>query len=73
VTTVGNKTREAQVNEAAQQALVTQATSARDSVSGVNLDEEAANLIRFQLAYQASARVMTVAQRLFDELIAIGR
>ncbi|ENO89530.1 flagellar hook-associated protein FlgK [Thauera linaloolentis] len=73
VTTVGNKTREVQVNESAQQALLDQATASRDSVSGVNLDEEAANLVRFQLAYQASARVMTVAQRLFDELIAIGR
>lgn len=73
VTTVGNKTREVQVNEAAQESLLDQATSARDSVSGVNLDEEAANLVRYQLAYQASARVMTVAQRLFDELISIGR
>lgn len=73
VSTVGNKTREVQVNEAAQDALLAQATTARDSMSGVNLDEEAANLVRFQLAYQASARVMTVAQRLFDELISIGR
>ncbi len=73
VSTVGNKTREVQVNEAAQESLLDQATSARDSVSGVNLDEEAANLVRYQLAYQASARVMTVAQRLFDELISIGR
>lgn len=73
VTTVGNKTREVQVYESAQKALLDQATASRDSVSGVNLDEEAANLVRFQLAYQASARVMTVAQRLFDELIAIGR
>lgn len=73
VTTVGNKTREVQVNEAAQESLLEQAKTARDSVSGVNLDEEAANLVRYQLAYQASARVMTVAQRLFDELINIGR
>ncbi|MDI3490853.1 MAG: flagellar hook-associated protein 1 [Thauera sp.] len=73
VSAIGNKTREVQVNEAAQEALLQQATTARDSVSGVNLDEEAANLVRYQLAYQASARVMTVAQRLFDELISIGR
>ncbi len=73
VTMVGNKTREVQVNESAQQALLDQATTSRDSISGVNMDEEAANLGRFQLAYQASARVMTVAQRLFDELVAIGR
>ena len=73
VTTIGNKTREVQVNEAAQDTLLQQATTTRDSLSGVNLDEEAANLVRYQLAYQASARVMTVAQRLFDELINIGR
>lgn len=73
VTMVGNKTREVDVNEKAQATLLEQAIAARDSVAGVNLDEEAANLVRYQLAYQASARVMTVAQRLFDELIAIGR
>ena len=73
VTTIGNKTREVQVNEAAQDTLLQQATTTRDSLSGVNLDEEAANLVRYQLAYQASARVMTVAQRLFDELINSGR
>ena len=73
VTTIGNKTREVQVNEAAQDTLLQQARTTRDSLSGVNLDEEAANLVRYQLAYQASARVMTVAQRLFDELINIGR
>ena len=73
VTTIGSKTREVQVNETAQDTLLQQARTTRDSLSGVNLDEEAANLVRYQLAYQASARVMTVAQRLFDELINIGR
>jgi flagellar hook-associated protein 1 len=73
VTLVGNKAREAQVGEQAQQTLVRQAKDARDSLSGVNLDEEAANLVRYQQAYQAAGRVMSIAQRLFDELIAIGR
>lgn len=45
----------------------------REGLSGVNLDEEAANLVRFQTAYQASARLMTVAQRLFDDLLAAMR
>jgi flagellar hook-associated protein 1 FlgK len=49
-----------------------QAIQARDAVSGVSLDEEAANLIRFQQAYQASAKVMQVATDLFDTLIRIG-
>ncbi|TAH51328.1 MAG: flagellar hook-associated protein FlgK [Betaproteobacteria bacterium] len=73
VSKVGNKAREVQAGEKAQDALLAQAEATRDSVSGVNLDEEAANLVRFQQAYQASARVMSVAQTLFDEMLAIGR
>lgn len=73
VTQVGNKTREVQVNLAAQESLLDQATDKRDALSGVNLDEEAANLIRYQQAYQASAKIMTVAQTLFNEVLAIAR
>lgn len=73
VSSIGNKTREVQVNEATQESLLTQATDARDSLSGVNLDEEAANLVRYQQAYQAAGRVMSVAQRLFDEVLSFGR
>lgn len=73
VTDVGNKTRSAQVNRDAQASLLEQATAARDSVSAVNLDEEAANLIRYQQAYQAAAKVMGIAAVLFDEVLAIGR
>ncbi|MDV7395768.1 flagellar basal body rod C-terminal domain-containing protein, partial [Arthrospira platensis SPKY1] len=71
VSAVGNKTREVQVGEQAQVTLLQQAKDARDALSGVNLDEEAANLIRYQQAYQASGRVMAIAQRLFDELLSI--
>lgn len=73
VTSVGNKTREVQVGERAQDSLLLQATEARDALSGVNLDEEAANLLRYQQAYQAAGRVMSIAQRLFDEVLSIGR
>lgn len=73
VSAVGNKTREVQVGERAQETLLRQAKDARDALSGVNLDEEAANLIRYQQAYQASGRVMGIAQRLFDELLSIAR
>jgi flagellar hook-associated protein 1 len=45
----------------------------RESVSGVNLDEEAANLLRFQQAYQASAQMMTVADTLFQTLLQATR
>jgi flagellar hook-associated protein 1 FlgK len=43
-------------------------------VSGVNLDEEAANLLRFQQAYQAASRVVVVSEQLFQTLLnATGR
>lgn len=69
---VGNKAREAQIGGAAADAAVAQATNAQQSVSGVNLDEEAANLLRYQQAYQASGKVMQVASQLFDTLLSLG-
>jgi flagellar hook-associated protein 1 FlgK len=68
----GNKTRELKVTGAAQQALLDQSSASREALSGVNLDEEAANLIRYQQAYQASAKVMDVGSKLFDVLLAIS-
>jgi flagellar hook-associated protein 1 FlgK len=41
----------------------------RESISGVNLDEEAANLVRYQQAYQAAAQVIATAETLFDTLL----
>lgn len=73
VSEVGNKTSEVKVGKAAQESLLEQATAAREALSGVNLDEEAANLIRFQQAYQASARVMSISGTLFDEILGITR
>jgi flagellar hook-associated protein 1 FlgK len=73
VNKVGNKTHEVRTGEETQTALYNQAVEARDSLSAVNLDEEAADLVRYQQMYQASAQVMSIAQRLFDEIIAIAR
>lgn len=73
VSDAGNRGREAEVGMQAQKIQYEQALAARESVSGVNIDEEAANLLRFQLAYQASSRVLSTAQRLFDEIASIGR
>ena len=59
-----------------QSALETIASSARialEEQSGVDLDNEAANLIRYQQAFQASGRAMQVASDIFDTLIGIGR
>ena len=73
VGTVGNKTREVQVTNAAATASLAQVTASQQSVSGVNLDEEAANLLRYQQAYQAAGKVMQVASTLFDTLLSLGR
>lgn len=69
VSQVGTSTHSATVNNAAQQVLLNQAKQDRESLSGVNLDEEAANLIKFQQSYQAAAQVVTVANSIFDTLI----
>ncbi len=69
---VGNKARESQVNGEAANALLTQATSSAQSVSGVNLDEEATNLLRYQQAYQASSKIMQIAQTVFNSLLQLG-
>ena len=69
ITNVGNVTQSASLNSTAQQAALAQATATQQSLSGVNLDEEAANLIKYQQAYQASAKAISVAQSLFTTLI----
>lgn len=69
---VGNRAREIQVQGKAQDALLQQSRDAQQSLSGVNLDEEAANLIRYQQAYQASGKVLEVASKLFDSLLALS-
>lgn len=68
---VGSKTREVKVATAAQETLVEQSETAQQSFSGVNLDEEAANLIRYQQLYQANAKVIEIASKLFDSLLAL--
>ena len=73
VSFVGNKTREIQVNNTAANTFLQQAELAHQNESGVNLDEEAANLLRYQQAYQASGKVMQVASTLFDFLLTLGR
>jgi flagellar hook-associated protein 1 len=74
VGSIGVATSQAQANRDAQNVISQELSSARDSVSGVNLDEEAANLLRYQQAYQAAAQLIRVASTLFDTLInAVGR
>lgn len=73
VSQVGNQTRELEVTSKAQANLVAQTERAQQSLSGVNLDEEAANLLRYQQAYQASGKVMQIASTLFDTLLGLGK
>ena len=72
VSGVGNKTRELKVTGAAEAKVLEQADAAMQSESGVNLDEEAANLLRYQQAYQAAGKMMQIASQLFDVLLQIG-
>jgi flagellar hook-associated protein 1 len=70
---IGSQTRQVQSSRDAQQVVQQEASDARDSVSGVNLDEEAANLIKYQQAYQAAAQMIKVASSLFDTILAAVR
>lgn len=71
VAAVGSRTNELTVTSTAQNTLLNQTISAQQSVSGVNLDEEAANLLRYQRAYQASAKAMQIANTMFDALMTL--
>ena len=73
VSGVGTLTRAAELGSSAQQTLLNQAKGNQASLAGVNLDEEAANLIKFQQAYQASAQSIAVVKSLFDTLIGAVR
>lgn len=72
VSQIGNKTRELDVTSKAQANLLTQTQQSIQSVSGVNLDEEAANLLRYQQAYQASSKVIEMSSTLFDSILRFG-
>ncbi len=72
ISQVGTQTRELDVTSKAQTSMLAQVVKAQQSVSGVNLDEEAANLLKYQQAYQAAAKAMTIAQNMFDTLLQLG-
>ncbi|OOC11494.1 flagellar hook-associated protein FlgK [Thioalkalivibrio halophilus] len=73
IASVGTQTRQAQVAEESASAQLDQAREQREAVSGVNLDEEAADLLRYQQAYQASAQVIQIGNSLFDSLLGAVR
>ncbi|MFW5426295.1 MAG: flagellar hook-associated protein FlgK [Methylophagaceae bacterium] len=69
VANVATRTHQADVGQKTQQGLLDQVNLRYESVSGVNLDEEAANLIKFQQAYQAASQIITVSNTIFDALM----
>ncbi len=69
VSSVGTDTMQANINLEAQKSMLDNAIEVRENLSGVNLDEEAANLMKFQQAYQASARVIQTADTLFQTVL----
>ena len=73
VAKVGTLTHTAKISSSAQQVLLNQAKQNTENLAGVNLDEEAANLIKFQQSYQAAAKVIAIASSLFDTLIGAVR
>ena len=66
---VGTRSSLSKINTEASKSLLEQSQNMRDSISGVNLDEEAGDLIKFQQLYQANAQVISVARELFDTLL----
>lgn len=73
VSDVGGMTSTALFGRSAQETLLQEATKTKENLSGVNLDEEAANLIKYQNSYQAAAQAVSVARSLFDTLIGAVR
>lgn len=73
VSQIGNKTRELDVTSSAAGKMLTETTLSIQNESGVNLDEEASNLLRYQQAYQAAGKVMQIASEMFDVLLSLGR
>ena len=69
VATIATKTHQADVGQRTQQGLLDQVKLRYESVSGVNLDEEAANLIKYQQSYQAASQIITVSNTVFNSLL----
>lgn len=71
VSKVGSKTNELNITSQAQNNLLAESTKAQQSLSGVNLDEEAANLMRYQRAYEAASKALQIAGSMFDAILNI--
>lgn len=72
-TRIGSAARESRFSLESQSAIDAALVQQRESLSGVNLDEEAANLLRYQQAYQAAAQVISIADNVFQTFLAAVR
>ncbi|MBM3962253.1 MAG: hypothetical protein FJ306_10190, partial [Planctomycetes bacterium] len=70
---VGFDVAAAQTTLGSQESLLAQLQAERESISGVNIDEEMVDMMRFQQSYEAAARFLSVAQEMTDTLINLGR
>jgi flagellar hook-associated protein 1 FlgK len=70
---IGLKTSKARINTEHSQGLLNQAKAVKQSISGVSIDEETSNMVKHQQAYEASARVIRVADEMFDSVLGIMR
>jgi flagellar hook-associated protein 1 FlgK len=69
ISSIGSQSYQLKVQSTFDQTVMSKTSQALDNYSGVNLDEEASNLIRYQQAYQASGKVMQIAKQMFDSLL----
>ncbi|MDR7308560.1 flagellar hook-associated protein FlgK [Rhodoferax saidenbachensis] len=69
ISQIGIRSQSANYSAQVSSNIATNAEKDRSGVSGVNLDEEAAKLLQYQQAYQASAKMIQIAQSIFDTLI----
>jgi flagellar hook-associated protein 1 FlgK len=70
---VGGAIADAKADQSAGEVVLNQLNDLRGSISGVSLDEETANLVRFQQAYQASARVIQAINEMLSTAVNLGR
>jgi flagellar hook-associated protein FlgK len=71
INNIGNLSQQSQITQQALKVVNDQAVQSRDTVSGVNMDEEASALVKYQQAYQAAAKALQVAGQLFDSIVQI--
>ena len=73
VTNIAEKTKSDKIHLDKEQTLVTSLKNMRESISGVNIDEELVNLIKYQHGYQASAKVINTMDQMLDIIMRLGR